>query len=90
MQLLERGLRDAQFNSRSFGKTNAAMSSVSSWGPAADCYRAKQGLLDWAGDTCALPQNTGCCAVDIGTHRVSWCKNPWEEREGLDLHPVQF
>lgn len=42
IQLLERGLTD-RFNGRSFGKANAAVLSVSSWGTVAVCCRAKQG-----------------------------------------------
>lgn len=38
-------------------------------------------LQDWERNTSGLPQNTGCYAVDVGTHRVSWCKNPWGKEE---------
>lgn len=47
-------------------------------------------LQDWAGNTSALPQNAGCYTLDVGTHRVSWCKNPWEKEEAWIYLQVSF
>lgn len=96
IQLLERGLTD-RFNGRSFGKANAAVLSVSSWGTVAVCCRAKQGpSYTWQHFT-GLGGEQFCSA---STYRFLCCERrdargelvqePTGKIGGLDVPPFQF
>ena len=93
----KRAKTDAWFNGRSFGKANAAMSSVSSWGLVALCCRAKQEPSHTWQHVTGLGREHLCSA---SKYRLLHCgcrdtpgelvQEPTGKRGGLDVPPVQF